>query len=56
MATQEAIGTPYAFVENRENQQIKVIKDIAAASISILIWNVVTVPELSRLWFVIWPG
>lgn len=39
------------FVERRENEKIRVIKDIAAAAagISILIWAVVFVSELSRL-------
>ncbi|WAK02457.1 diacylglycerol kinase [Methylobacter sp. YRD-M1] len=51
------IETLCDFVENRENQKIKVIKDIAAAAagISILIWIVVIVSELGRLWFLIWP-
>ena len=40
------------FVETRENEKIRVIKDIAAAAtgISILIWFVVLVAELGHLW------
>ncbi len=40
------------FVETHENHKIKVIKDIsaAAAGISILLWTVVLVVELSRIW------
>jgi diacylglycerol kinase (ATP) len=40
------------FVETRQNEKIRVIKDIAAAAtgISILIWAVVMVTELSYLW------
>ncbi|MBU2570898.1 MAG: diacylglycerol kinase [Gammaproteobacteria bacterium] len=40
------------FVETRENEKIRVIKDIAAAAtgISILIWLVVLVAELGYLW------
>jgi diacylglycerol kinase (ATP) len=39
------------FVETRQNEKIRVIKDIAAAAtgISILIWAVVMVTELSHL-------
>lgn len=39
------------FVETRENEKIRVIKDIAAAAtgISILIWMVVLVAELGHL-------
>ncbi len=40
------------FIETAENEKIKVIKDIAAAAagISILLWAVVLVVELSRLY------
>lgn len=40
------------FVETRENEKIRVIKDVAAAAtgISILIWLVVLVAELGHLW------
>lgn len=40
------------FVETRENEKIRVIKDIAAAAtgISILIWLAVLVAELGHLW------
>ena len=40
------------FVETRENEKIRVIKDIAAAAtgISILLWLVVLVAELRYLW------
>lgn len=39
------------FVEDRENEKIRIIKDITAAAtgISILIWAVVMISELSRL-------
>lgn len=39
------------FVESRHNEKIKIIKDISAAAtgISILIWVVVVVVELARL-------
>lgn len=42
------------FVETHENHKIKVIKDIsaAAAGISILLWAVILVVELSRLFIV----
>ena len=40
------------FVETRENEKIRVIKDIAAAAtgISILIWLAVLVAELGHVW------
>ncbi len=40
------------FIETNENHKIKVIKDIsaAAAGISILLWTVVMLVELSHLW------
>lgn len=40
------------FVETKENHKIRVIKDIsaAAAGISILLWAVILLVELSRLW------
>lgn len=40
------------FVETRHNEKIKVIKDIAAAAvgISIFVWLVVLIVELSRFW------
>jgi diacylglycerol kinase len=39
------------FVEDRENEKIRIIKDITAAAtgISILIWAAVLISELSRL-------
>lgn len=39
------------FVEQRENEKIRIIKDIAAAAagISIVIWTVIILSELSRL-------
>jgi diacylglycerol kinase len=45
------------FVEDRENFKIKVIKDIAAAAagISILMWLVVFLTEVSRIWYLIYP-
>ncbi|MGZ8214905.1 MAG: diacylglycerol kinase [Methylosarcina sp.] len=43
------------FVENRENEKIRVIKDIAAAAtgISIVIWFIILFSELSRLWSIL---
>lgn len=43
------------FVENRENEKIRVIKDIAAAAtgISIVIWLIILFSELSRLWSIL---
>lgn len=40
------------FIETRENEKIKVIKDISAAAtgISILLWGIVVVVELSKFW------
>ncbi len=40
------------FIETNENEKIKVIKDISAAAtgISILLWVVVLVVELSNFW------
>nr|MBF0222332.1 diacylglycerol kinase [Desulfobulbaceae bacterium] len=40
------------FVETHENMNIKVIKDIAAAAagISILIWAIIFLVEVGRLW------
>jgi diacylglycerol kinase (ATP) len=40
------------FVETRQNEKVRVIKEIAAAAtgISILIWAVVMVTELGHLW------
>ncbi|MFN0317203.1 MAG: diacylglycerol kinase [Burkholderiales bacterium] len=40
------------FVEERHNEKIKVIKDIAAAGvgISIFVWAIVLAVELSNLW------
>ena len=40
------------FIETNENEKIKIIKDIsaAAAGISILLWVVVLVVELSNFW------
>ncbi len=40
------------FIETRENEKIKVIKDISAAAtgISILLWGVVVAVELSKFW------
>jgi diacylglycerol kinase (ATP) len=42
------------FIETHENHKIKVIKDIsaAAAGISILLWSMILIVELSRLWTV----
>lgn len=40
------------FVENRQDERIRVIKDIAAAAagISILIWAIILILEISHLW------
>lgn len=40
------------FVEFRHNEKIKVIKDVAAAAvgISILVWGIILVAEMARLW------
>lgn len=40
------------FVEPKENEKIKVIKDIAAAAagISILIWTIIFFVEIARMW------
>ena len=40
------------FIETNENEKIKVIKDISAAAtgISILLWGVVLVVELTNFW------
>ena len=40
------------FVEIRHNEKIKIIKDVAAAAvgISILVWAIILVAELARLW------
>ena len=40
------------FVESRHNEKIKIIKDVAAAAvgISILVWAIILVAELARLW------
>ena len=40
------------FVEIRHNEKIKIIKDVAAAGvgISILVWAIILVAELARLW------
>lgn len=45
------------FVETRENEKIRVIKDIAAAAtgISILIWLIVLMAELGHLWLLTLP-
>lgn len=40
------------FVESKHNDKIKIIKDVAAAGvgISILVWAVILLAEMSRLW------
>ena len=40
------------FVEFRHNEKIKIIKDVAAGAvgISILVWAIILVAELARLW------
>jgi diacylglycerol kinase len=47
-----AIEAVCDFMETRHNEKIKVIKDIAAAAvgISIFVWMVVLVIEITRLW------
>lgn len=47
-----AIEAVCDFMETRENEKIRIIKDIAAAAvgISILVWVVVFVTEFFRLW------
>lgn len=45
------------FVEKRENNQIKIIKDIAAAAagVSIFVWAAVLILESSHLWPLFYP-
>ena len=40
------------FVEFRQNEKIKIIKDVAAAAvgISILVWAIILTSEIARLW------
>ncbi len=47
-----AIEAMCDFVESKHNDKIKVIKDVAAAGvgISILVWVVILLAEISRLW------
>ncbi|MFM9882844.1 MAG: diacylglycerol kinase [Burkholderiales bacterium] len=47
-----AIEAMCDFVEERHNEKIKVIKDVAAAAvgISIVVWAIVLGAELSKLW------
>ena len=47
-----AIEVVCDFVESKHNDKIKVIKDVAAAGvgISILVWAVILLAEMSRLW------
>jgi diacylglycerol kinase len=49
-----AIEAMCDFIEPKHNEKIKIIKDVAAAGvgISILVWAVILLVELSRLWFV----
>lgn len=44
------------FVEPRQDERIRVVKDVAAAAvgIGILVWAVVVAVEISRLWSVPW--
>lgn len=46
------------FIETRHNEKIKVIKDIAAAAvgISIFVWFVVLIVEMTRFWREIVPS
>jgi len=50
-----AIEAVCDFVETKENEKIKIIKDISAAAggCAILFWAVVMLVELSRLWSVV---
>jgi len=50
-----AIEAVCDFVETKENEKIKIIKDISAAAggLAILYWAVVMLVELSRLWSVV---
>ena len=47
-----AIEVVCDFVEAKHNDKIKIIKDVAAAGvgISILVWAVILLAEMSRLW------
>ena len=47
-----AIEAVCDFVESKHNDKIKIIKDVAAAGvgISILVWAVILLAEMSRLW------
>ena len=47
-----AIEAVCDFVESKNNDKIKIIKDVAAAGvgISILVWAVILLAEMSRLW------
>lgn len=47
-----AIEAVCDFVEAKHNDKIKIIKDVAAAGvgISILVWAVILLAEMSRLW------
>ena len=47
-----AIEAVCDFVESKRNDKIKIIKDVAAAGvgISILVWAVILLAEMSRLW------
>ena len=47
-----AIEAVCDFVESKHNEKIKIIKDVAAAGvgISILVWAVILLAEMSRLW------
>lgn len=40
------------FIETKQNDKIKIIKDIsaAAAGLSILLWAIILIVEMSRLW------
>ena len=47
-----AIEAVCDFVESKHNDKIKIIKDVAAAGvgISFLVWAVILLAEMSRLW------
>ena len=53
-----AIEAVCDFIETRQNEKVRAIKDIAAAAvgISIVIWLVVVVSDVVRVIKLIWPG
>jgi diacylglycerol kinase (ATP) len=53
-----AIEAVCDFIETRQNEKVRAIKDIAAAAvgISIVIWLIVVVSDVVRVVKLIWPG